>query len=106
MKADNRPTDDQCARRAALAMLRYEGWLLVRPTSNGDKYPGETADAIITAHTGGDIHRWAAIAGDAIELATQDRGCSATARRIRGQRAKRSDQRTGRRTIPKDRRAA
>jgi hypothetical protein len=106
MKADNRPTDDQCARRAALAMLRYESWLTVRPTSNGDRFPGETADAIIDAHTGGCIHRWAAIAGPAIELAGEMRGCSATARRIRGQRAKRSDQRTGRRTIPKDRRAA
>jgi hypothetical protein len=99
-------TDIHCVRKAALAMLRYESWLIVRPTSNGDKYPGETADAVITAHTGGDIHAWAAIAGPAIELAGEMRGCSATARRVRGQRAKRSDQRTGRRTIPKDRRAA
>jgi hypothetical protein len=99
-------TDARCIRRAALAMLRYEGWLAVRPTSNGDKYPGESACAVITAHVGGCIHRWAAIAGPAIELAAEMRGCSATARRIRGQRAKRGDQRTGRRTIPKDRRAA
>jgi hypothetical protein len=99
-------TDAQCIRHAALAMLRYEGWLLVRPTSNGDKYPGESASAIIDAHTGGEIHAWAAIAGPTIELATEIRGCSATAQRVRGQRAKRSDQRTGRRTIPKDRRAA
>jgi hypothetical protein len=92
---------------AAAAMLRYEAWLAARTENDGRPYPGLTGARIIARETRGDIHAWAEVAADAIRLAEELRGCSATASRVRGQRAKRSDQRTGRRTIPKTiRRAA
>jgi hypothetical protein len=92
--------------RAALAMLEYERWVIGPEAGNGYHYEGTTADAIIAAHVGGNFAEWASLAGRAIARAAELRGESATASRVRGQQAKRNDQRTGRRTIPKHARSA
>jgi hypothetical protein len=96
--------------RAARAMLEYEAWLQSRVATSGGSaaagaiYQGVTADAVITAETGADIHAWAWYAGAAISRAAELRGCSATASRVRGQRLR--SQATGRRTIPRHNRRA
>lgn len=92
--------------QAALAMLEYERWVIGPGAGNGYHYEGTTADAVIAAHVGGNFAEWAHLAGRTISRAAELRGESATASRVRGQRAKRNDQRTGRRTIPKHARSA
>jgi hypothetical protein len=86
--------------RAALAMLDYEAWLAQRSATQGGRFDGITAEEIIDT-VAENIADWAYLSGLAIQRATELRGMSATARRTRGQRARRKDQRTGRRTIPK-----
>jgi hypothetical protein len=68
-------TDIQCARKAALAMLRYEA-------SDARQYAGETAGDITRAHA----HSWRhmiALDHAAIDIANEARGMTLTAWRNR-----------------------
>jgi hypothetical protein len=78
--------------QAAHAMLAYEEWLRTRPAGTREYatrgYRGETADALIQRHVGGDVHAYVAVASPAIALATQLRGCSPTSVRPKDLRIK------------------
>ena len=80
--------DATICRRAAEAMLAFEEWVVSRECMTGSHFTGPTADEILQHAAGGDLMRWVRLAGVTIDMANIARGCTATAFRIRGQRAR------------------